>query len=91
MDQYEALANAVIIQAADDFREARRTLKRCALKAEYTNNISNAELAKLVKRARECRRMIRDVERFFRSSWFTVLSDTDGRQILAELQKEVVR
>ena len=91
MNQYKVLANAVIVQAATDYRAARRALKKCALKAEYTKNISRAELAKLETKMRTCRRMIRDVERFFRSSWFTMLSDADGRQILTELQKEVIR
>lgn len=32
---------------------------------------------------------IRQLERFFRSSWFEVLTDVDGRTVLARLRKEV--
>jgi len=32
---------------------------------------------------------IRELEQFFRSYWFTVLSDADGGYILERLQKEV--
>ena len=32
---------------------------------------------------------VRQLERFFRSSWFEVLTDVDGRLVLSRLKKEV--
>ena len=39
--------------------------------------------------ATQTQEMIREVERFFRSRWFQMLTDTDGRMILENLKKEV--
>ena len=37
---------------------------------------------------KDAKLMIEDCERFFRSDWFEVLTDVDGRLILSRLKKE---
>lgn len=77
---YENLANAVVMQAVDDYRWARATLKRLGAKArrtrkeEYTFNIA--------------KRLKDDTEQFFTSTWFGVLSALDGKDLLKRLQNE---
>ena len=69
IENYEKLANAIILQAVKDYRAAKKKLKK-----QPTNK--DAEI------------MIKDTERFFRSDWFTALTDVDGSVILRKLQEE---
>ena len=69
MTGYEQLANAIIEQAADDYRKAARKIRR------YTDH-------------EPARAELRELERFFHSEWFCVLTETDGDYILRRLQKE---
>ena len=69
-DNWEALVNAIVLRAVEDYRKARRRVHRFPGQ----------------KGAQE---MIREVEKFFRSRWFLMLTDTDGRMILEHLKKEV--
>ena len=66
----ESLANAIIKQAADDFRNAHRKL----LKAPHDH---------------EAKERIRDVKKFLRSRWYTVLTTIDGEYLLRMLSDEV--
>ena len=67
---WEALAQAIILQAVEDYRKCRRKVRR------KPNQF-------------EAQKMIREVERFFRSKWFKQLSEADGNMILEQLKKEV--
>ena len=58
MNPYENLANAIILQAAKDYR------------------LSDDE------------QQLQEIERFFRSGWFGVLSKVDPKFLIKELQKE---
>ncbi len=69
-DGWEELAQAIILQAAEDYRKALKCLKK-----RPDNRI-------LLKRKREC-------ERFFRSEWFTALTDADPDRILDGIRKEM--
>ena len=69
-DNWEALANAIILQAVEDYRKCRRLVRR------KPNQF-------------EAQKMIREIERFFRSKWFKQLSEADGNMILEQLKKEV--
>ena len=68
-DGWELLIQAVVLQAAEDYRLARLVLRRRP----------DRETARLI---------IRDVERFFRSEWFTRITGLDGRTILEKLKGE---
>ena len=58
MNPYENLANAIILQAAKDYRLA------------------------------DDEQQLQEIERFFRSSWFGVLSKVDPEFLIKELRKE---
>lgn len=67
---YEKLANAIILQAVDDYR--------VALKSIRANPKSHVALSDK-----------KEIERFFRSEWFTVLTGIDGDLLMKKLQMEV--
>ncbi len=69
IENYEKLANAIILQAVKDYRAAKKKLKKQPTKKD-------AEI------------MIKDTERFFRSDWFTALTNVDGEVILRKLREE---
>ena len=62
MNGYKELANAIILQAAKDYRKA--------LKHD--------------ERGRK-----REIERFFRSEYFTVLTNVSGEMLIRKLRAEV--
>ena len=77
---YEALASAIIIQAADDYKKYRfvidttnlRTYKSMGIKYDVLNN---------------AKRQVKSVESFFRSFWFDILSrGLDGKKALEGLE-----
>ena len=70
MDQFEGLANAIIIQAAADYRLALKQLRQ--------NPLFQPAI-----------RMNYEVERFFRSDWFSILTRINGIELLARLKTEV--
>lgn len=66
---YENLASAIVVQAANDYRKARRDL----------NENPGYGPALLDKS---------DVEQFFRSDWYKMLTNVDGERLLSMLQRE---
>ena len=70
MDQFEGLANAIIIQAATDYRLALKQLRQ--------NPLFQPAI-----------RMSYEIERFFRSDWFSILTRINGIELLARLKTEV--
>ena len=69
LNGWEALANSIVLVAADDFRKNRKKLLR---------NPDDPQAS----------RAIRELEKFFRSRWFGLLSDVDGCYILDQLKAE---
>ena len=70
MDQFEGLANAIIIQAAVDYRLALKQLRQ---NPDFQSAVS----------------MKYEVERFFRSEWFSLLTRFNGPELMARLITEV--
>lgn len=100
---YENLANAIIAQAATDYRANanRRALLASRLeKAEQSLTEANLTNDKtIIDRAKDRLERVKDslfaldvdqdgIERFFRSQWFQFLTDADGEVILQQLQAE---
>ncbi|NCC61718.1 MAG: hypothetical protein EOM12_12450 [Verrucomicrobiae bacterium] len=88
MEPYESLANAVIVQAVKDYREAIHFLKR----HPHTPDLDTEEAMK-DKRKRILRENIiknegerDDVEHFFHSGWFELLSNLDGETLLRQVR-----
>ena len=68
---YEMLANAIIVQAAVDYRRARRELKRDEDNDDALDTIC-------------------EVEWFFRTEWFRLLTNVDPDLILTRLREECI-
>ena len=75
---WEELANAVIRQAAEDWREAVRTLLHPPGRPGAVQN----------KHIREAACMLEDCESFFRSRWIRIMTGKDGTEILEQLRRE---
>lgn len=67
---YEGLANAIIIKAVDDYRKVLKALKH------------NPNNAKAMHGKRE-------IEQFFGSDYFSVLSDVDPEMLIKKLRSEI--
>ena len=68
---YENLANAIILRAVQDYREALGILR-------YSPKDKDASISK------------NEIERFFRSGWFGLLTKLDPEMLISRLCKEVV-
>ena len=72
MDPYQELANAIVLQAVKDYREALRRLKK------------HPDDKAAMKEAME-------LEEFFHSSWYGVLTQVDPDYLIDRLRKETVK
>ncbi|MBO5570027.1 MAG: hypothetical protein J6A79_13995 [Clostridia bacterium] len=72
MTGYEALANAIVLQAVKDYRTALKTLKR--------HPTSRAAMDEAM-----------EIERFFHSGWFSVLTSVNPDYLISELRKETAK
>lgn len=70
MDTYERLANAIILRAVEDYRDAVKRL------ASFPHD-------------RYSKRTQAEVERFFRSGWFSTLTSFDPEMLIEKLTSEV--
>lgn len=70
LDPYDELANAIVLQATKDYRDA------------------NKKLAK-GRRNQEAERVKNECLRFFRSQWFSVLTEIDAEFLIRRLDEEV--
>lgn len=69
MNRWYYLANAIVVQAAYDWRAAQKRLQA-----------NPYELHSL--------RVVKEIEKFFRSDWYKVLSKIKGDELLSRLQLE---
>ena len=67
MSPYQAIANAVVEQAAKDYRQALLKQKKEPNMPEHAARV-------------------RDLERFFRSDWYGVLTGLDGECLMASMR-----
>lgn len=69
-EPYERLANAIILQAASDYRRDLRKLKKNPQNRDIMNEVLQ-------------------IEKFFRSPWYQVLTTVEGEFLIEKLQKEI--
>lgn len=69
-DPYERLANAIVLQAVNDYRIALKAVKR--------NPNNRIALDNALQ-----------IERFFRSGWYSTLTSVDGEYLIRRLQEEI--
>ena len=67
---YNELANAIILQAVEDYRKWAK---------EYSDSRDDRKL----------RKNLVELKEFFRSEWFSILTNLDGEQLLARLKSEL--
>ena len=70
MDFYTDLANAIIIQAVKDYRNALKTLKR-------------------YPRYEPAKKVVVEVEEFFRSEWYRTLTSVDADMLMRKIRREI--
>ena len=66
---YQELANGIVAQAANDYRDARNGKR-------YNN--------------RSCSKIIEEIERFFHSNYFEILTRVKGDYLLEKLKQEPI-
>lgn len=81
MQNYENLANAIIIQAVKDYRETVMWLN--AHRPLCLEDEQDCEYIKMVSEKTS-------IERFFLGDWFSMLTKLDGKVLLTKLKSEVV-
>ena len=69
-EPYERLANAIILQAASDYRRDLKKLKKNPQNRDVMNEVLQ-------------------IEKFFRSPWYQVLTTVDGEFLIEKLRKEI--
>ncbi len=69
-EPYERLANAIILQAASDYRRDLKKLKKNPQNRDVLNDALQ-------------------IEKFFRSPWYQVLTTVDGEFLIQKLRKEI--
>ena len=84
----EALANAIIVQACDDYRQAKKELRRLFVKKQRAQ--TRAQEEEIDARIRSTRFEIRKLEKFISESDLVALASNDfGKDILRRLKREV--
>lgn len=86
---YEVLANAIIITAAEDFRNGIKILRRHL--GKRPQDVKSDKYKDWFEDKKKYYRDLRDIKRFFHSRWFGVLSQADGKVIYESLRSEVRR
>ena len=86
---WQALANAVVIQAVNDYRSFTRMLRRLQRKAAKAGVLSDDERACLSIRIDYYSYQLREVRAFFRSEDFALYSEADGPMLLRRLEREM--
>lgn len=69
-DNYQNLANAIVLLAVNDYRKALKTLA-------------------LYPKDRTVKFQIKQIEQFFRSDFYKLLTGIDGEMLISRLHKEM--
>lgn len=87
VENYQELANAIIIQASHDYIYYFKALK--SLKMIDTSKLSDVKKHKLEGKIKIAESDLNEVKRFFRSEWCRQLTNIDPEKILKRLDLEV--
>lgn len=88
-DPYQALSEAIILCAVNDFREAGRLIRMLRRRMNAKKKPDAAEFHHLHIGVEKCESVQEDVARFLLSSHFMGLCDLDGSILLDRLESEV--
>ena len=87
VDNYQELANAIIVQASRDYIDYFEALKN--LKMVDTSRLNDVQKKKLEGKINAAEADLNEVKRFFRSDWCKMLTELDPESILNRLEMEV--
>ena len=87
MDAYYLLANAIIVQATKDYKEAHKDYKRLVDREPPHDESHEKAWERWNNRFITVCSTIDEVERFFKSGWFCALSDLDGETLLKKIRE----
>ena len=87
---WRALANAVIVQAVQDYRICSRRIRQIQTHLHRRTGITSAEAIEQKGRLRRYLGAQDAIRDFFFSPSFHVLSDLNGRKLLKRLDQEVL-
>lgn len=85
---WQALANAVVIQAVNDYRGFTRMLRRLRRKVAKESALSDDERVYLRIRIDYYSCQLREVRSFFCSEDFALYSEANGPMLLRRLERE---
>ena len=88
MNPWQALANAVVIQAVHDYRNISKMLKWLRQQRRSGKRMSEDEMAYLDNRIAHYCIWLLDIRSFFRSDEFLLYSGVDGSMLLRRLESE---
>ena len=83
---YQTLANALIIQASNDYIVYYKVLKK--LKLVNTGRLNDIQKRKLEKKITAAKADLDEVRSFFCSEWIRQLTNLDPKSILNKLELE---
>ena len=86
-ENYQELANAIIIQASRDYIDYFEALKK--LKMVDAGRLNKVQKSKLEAKIKAAEADLNEVKRFFRSDWCRMLTSLDPESILNRLEMEV--
>ncbi len=87
---WQALADAIIIQAVKDYRNRARMIRRIRGRLKKNREMTPSELACQMQRLQQYEETQDAAGNFFFSRWFSVLSDLDGYDLLDRLEREAM-
>ena len=82
---WEDLANAIVLQAVKDYRQAKKALRRATAAVSGEEGCVAPDMARKL----DCiQSLIQECEAFFLSRWYAQLTDVDGEWLLETLKRE---
>ncbi len=87
-DPWQALANAVVIQAVKDYRDSRIMLRKLNRKMIAVETLSEDEAVLIKKQILDNRAMLSEARSFILSDDFSLYSGLDGIALLQRLERE---
>lgn len=87
---YEALGNAIVIQAVKDYKSAANKIKRLRTKAHATRKVHCCKRKWNETRRYVLFREMRSIEEFILSDWYALLTDVLPKPVVKQLRREVI-
>ena len=87
---YEALGNAIVMQAVKDYKSAANKIKRLRTKAHATREVHCCKRKWNETRRYVLFREMRSIEEFILSDWYALLTDVLPKPVVKHLRREVI-